>query len=101
MICVSSRGGDYSAAPLTAFDFVETYLRTIFGFVGITDITFFNVQPMDIWVDARRAAQRQAIAEVRSFVADAGWGGSESNHASRDGGITTAPREVATALAGG
>ena len=101
MICVSSRGGDYSAAPMRAFDFVETYLRTIFGFVGITDMTFFNVQPMDVSVDARRAAQRRAIAEVRSFVAGSRWGGTEPDPVAPAAGIRTAAREVATALAGG
>lgn len=73
MICVSSRGGDYSGGPLQAFDFVENYLRTIFGFVGITDITFFNVQPMDVSLDARKAAIKNAIREVRQFVHDSHW----------------------------
>ena len=73
MICVSSRGGDYSGGPLQAFDFVENYLRTIFGFVGITDITFFNVQPMDVSIEARKAAIKNAIREVRQFVHDSHW----------------------------
>jgi FMN-dependent NADH-azoreductase len=73
MVCVSSRGGDYSGGPLQAFDFVENYLRTIFGFVGITDITFFNVQPMDVSIEARKAAIKNAIREVRQFVHDSHW----------------------------
>lgn len=73
MICVSSHGGDYSSAPVKAFDFVEPYLRTIFGFVGITDIRFFNVEPMDVSADLRRAAQKSAIGEVREYVASGDW----------------------------
>ena len=73
MVCVSSRGGDYSGGPLQAFDFVENYLRTIFGFVGITDITFFNAQPMDVSLEARKAAIKKAIREVRQFVQDSHW----------------------------
>ncbi len=72
MIVVTSRGGDYSAGPLSSLDFVENYLRTIFGFVGITDITFFNVQPMDISRELRTTAIKNACKEVRGWVAD-GW----------------------------
>ena len=74
MICVTSRGGDYHEGPLKAYDFVENYLRTIFGFVGLTDICFFNVQPMDISLDIRHAAQMQAIRDVRAFIAANDWG---------------------------
>lgn len=74
MVCVTSRGGDYSSGPLRAYDFVENYLRTIFGFVGITDMSFFNVQPMDISVEMRSAAQKSAIGEVRDHVANTDWG---------------------------
>lgn len=48
MVVITSRGGDYSPeSPFYAYDFQEPYLRAIFGFVGITDITFINAQPMD------------------------------------------------------
>jgi FMN-dependent NADH-azoreductase len=76
MICVTSRGGDYSSGPLQDYDFVEKYLRTIFGFVGLTDIHFFNVQPMDISLEVRHAAQKAAIADIRAFVANNSWGSS-------------------------
>lgn len=73
MLVVTSRGADYSEPPLLALDFVQNYLQTIFGFVGITDITFFNAQPMDVSSDSRRAAFRAAIGEVRSWVAEGAW----------------------------
>jgi len=73
MICVTSRGGDYSSGPLMAYDFVESYLRTIFGFVGITDMRFFNVQPMDVSGETRKAAQKAAISEVRDYVESGSW----------------------------
>ena len=48
MAVITSRGGDYSQdSPVHNFDFQEPYLRTVFGFVGITDITFIIAQPMD------------------------------------------------------
>ncbi len=73
MICVTSRGSDYSSEVMRSYDFVEIYLRTILGFVGITDIHFFNVQPMDISRDLRMAAQRAAIGEVREYAASGLW----------------------------
>lgn len=48
MVVITSRGGDYSPGTAAhSLDFQEPYLRAIFGFVGITDITFINAQPMD------------------------------------------------------
>jgi FMN-dependent NADH-azoreductase len=73
MLCVTSRGGDYTSEPMQAFDFVENYLRTIFGYVGITDIHFFNAQPMDVSIELRKAAHKKAIAEVRAYVESSDW----------------------------
>ena len=48
MVVITSRGGDYSpGSPFHAYDMQEPYLKTVFAFVGITDITFINAQPMD------------------------------------------------------
>ena len=48
MVIITSRGGDYSpGSPSQSYDHQEPYLRTIFGFVGITDIKFVIAQPMD------------------------------------------------------
>jgi FMN-dependent NADH-azoreductase len=38
-IVLISSAGDYSAAPASGMDFVEPYVRTIMGFMGITDVT--------------------------------------------------------------
>ncbi|MDO8488703.1 MAG: NAD(P)H-dependent oxidoreductase [Candidatus Omnitrophota bacterium] len=48
MVVVASRGGDYGSAPLVRLDYQEPYLRSLFGFVGITDIKFIIAQPMDM-----------------------------------------------------
>lgn len=73
LVCVTSRGADYTG-PLAPFDFLESYLRAIFGFVGIADQTFFNAQPMDVTPELRRAAFAEVIADVRSWVARDEWG---------------------------
>ena len=97
MVCVTSRGGDYSSEPLKSFDFVEPYLRTIFGFVGITDVRFFNVQPMDISVEARHGAQRAAIAAVREFAAALDWDSPTPPAPPLPAGIKPAPLAEAAA----
>mgnify|MGYP001110017079 len=74
MICVTSRGGDYSAqSPMKGYDFQEPYLRAIFGFIGITDIEFINAEPMDITPSLREAAVASAIARAREFAEMPQW----------------------------
>ncbi|MDX1763531.1 MAG: NAD(P)H-dependent oxidoreductase [bacterium] len=66
MVVISSRGGDYSPdSPAHAYDQLEPYLRTVFGFVGIEDLTFVNAQPMDAAGDAVR---EQKIGEAIDAV---------------------------------
>lgn len=83
MVCVTSRGANYSQGPLAACDFVENYLRTIFGLVGLTDIKFFNVQPMDISPQVRSTAVKGAISEVRDWVGAGAWEGKTPAHAAQ------------------
>jgi FMN-dependent NADH-azoreductase len=68
MVCVTARGSDYSAAgPLHAMDFQEPYLRSIFGFVGITDIDFVYAQPTDVSA-LREAAMATAVTRARELA---------------------------------
>jgi len=67
MVIITSRGGDYSAAQMRAYDFQEPYLRTAFGFAGITDITFINAQPMDMGPEL----QEQKIKEAQGKAGQA------------------------------
>ena len=43
-IILISSAGDYSAAPASGMDFVEPYVRTIMGFMGITDVTVIKAE---------------------------------------------------------
>jgi FMN-dependent NADH-azoreductase len=75
MICVTSRGADYSdKSPFHAYDFQESYLRAIFGFVGIRDMHFINAQPVDITPHLREVAIAAAIEEARSLASNSEWG---------------------------
>jgi FMN-dependent NADH-azoreductase len=42
-----TRGGAYSQEPLSAFELGDRYLRTLFGFLGITDFTTVALENMD------------------------------------------------------
>ena len=73
MVVVMSSGSDYTPEYMKPFDFAEPYLRAIFGFVGITDITFVRAGGMDMGPDVRKAGQRAAITEGRALVASGAW----------------------------
>jgi FMN-dependent NADH-azoreductase len=70
MVCVTTRGSDYSSdSPMRALDFQEPYLKTVFGFVGITDIEFVSVETTD--VPALRDASFATALARAAAVADA------------------------------
>jgi FMN-dependent NADH-azoreductase len=73
MVVVSASGSDYSAeSPMHALNFHEPYLRAIFGFVGVTDVSFIQAFGMDI--PGRRAeALEKGIAEATATAWDDGW----------------------------
>ncbi|MBA2726293.1 MAG: NAD(P)H-dependent oxidoreductase, partial [Actinobacteria bacterium] len=50
-------------SPLHNYDFMEPYLRGIFGFVGVSDIEFVYAQPVDIH-QFRDAAIHQATTDA-------------------------------------
>ena len=68
MVVVTSRGADYTLPSMAGLDFVEPYLRTVFGFVGITDVTFFNAQPMDVSPELGKAATRATTSAIRAWA---------------------------------
>jgi len=72
MVVITSRGGDYGPdSPFRAYDHLEPYLRTVFGFVGITDITFVNAQPMDaLGPEVEQEKLEAAKATARQVAAD-------------------------------
>lgn len=65
---VSSRGGVYSESEaMTALDHQESYVKTLLGFVGITDVTVVRAEGVGLGPDFRDkaiAAARARIGEV-------------------------------------
>ena len=64
-IIVTASGGDYSQPPMKAMDYVEPYLRSILGFIGITDVTFVKAHGND--PDTKSATEQLAIGEINNY----------------------------------
>jgi len=66
MVIAASRGGDYSpGSPGRVSDLQEPYLRTVFGFVGITDITFLIAQPMNMGPELAEEKLQETILKAK------------------------------------
>ncbi|MEH2061924.1 MAG: FMN-dependent NADH-azoreductase [Nostoc sp.] len=67
-VIITARGGDFSpTSPAAPYDFQEPYLRTIFGFIGLTDIQFINANSLN----GGDAARTQSISEAQAAIQDA------------------------------
>ena len=67
VLIASSRGGVYSNDQGRAMDFQEDYLRTVMGFVGITDLHIVRAEAVNMGDDKRATAihaAREAIAAL-------------------------------------
>lgn len=81
VIVASSRGGAYAADPALAFlDHQESYLKTVFGFFGITDVRFVRAEGVAMGDEAKAAALAGADADIRAI---AGVAANESQAALR------------------
>ncbi len=67
VIVIESRGGLYSEGPAKAMDFQEPYLRTLLGFIGLTDISFVHAEKIGHGPEAREIA----ITTAKSRIAQA------------------------------
>lgn len=45
---ITTRGGQYSTGPLAAWELGDKYLRTILGFLGITDYATISAEGLDV-----------------------------------------------------
>ena len=72
VILVLARGGVYSDGPAKTLDFQEPYLRSILGFLGITDVHVVRVEGVARGEDATKramaSATEQADTAARAFA---------------------------------
>jgi FMN-dependent NADH-azoreductase len=68
ILVITSRGGSYRpGTPQAAYDYQEPYLRAIFGYMGLTDVTFIHADNLNMGDEARQQsldAAHEAIAQA-------------------------------------
>lgn len=65
VIVASSRGGLYSTSEGgRAMEHQESYLQTVFGFFGVTDVRFVRAEGLGMGDAARDAALASAVADI-------------------------------------
>ena len=70
VIVASSRGGFYGPqTPIAFLDHQENYLRGIFGFFGISDVTFIRAEGIAMGPEQRAKAIEAARSEIAGLAA--------------------------------
>jgi FMN-dependent NADH-azoreductase len=70
-IVVESRGGLYSEGPAQIMDAQEPHLRTLLGFMGITDVSFVRAERLAFGAEVREKEIGRAQAELGRWVEQA------------------------------
>ena len=66
-VVIESRAGFYSEGPASAMDSQEPHLRTLLGFMGITDVVFVRAEKLAFGPEAAAAAIEAAVTELESL----------------------------------
>lgn len=66
----SARGGVYSEGAAAAMEHQESFLKTIFGFLGMTDVTVVRAEGVNLGEEARAASIAKASESINQVVAD-------------------------------
>ncbi|SFK14368.1 FMN-dependent NADH-azoreductase [Methylocapsa palsarum] len=70
VIVVSTRGGVFSeGAPAAALDHQETYLRSVFGFLGIPDVEIVRAEGLNYGPESKAEAIRAAVDKIANLKA--------------------------------
>ncbi|MCC5854177.1 MAG: FMN-dependent NADH-azoreductase [Idiomarina sp.] len=68
-IIASARGGIYSEGAAAAMEHQESYLKTVLGFIGITDVTIIRAEGVNLGEEARAQAVGKATDEINALNA--------------------------------
>jgi len=66
---ITARGGFYSQGPASSYEMGDRYLRTILGFLGITDFKTIAAEKLDIYGENVEEIISQAVNEAKSAAA--------------------------------
>ncbi|MHA6964197.1 FMN-dependent NADH-azoreductase [Zobellella denitrificans] len=65
-VVVTTRGGMHKDSPT---DLITPYLRTVLGFIGITEVEFVYAEALNMGEDAQKAGLDQARQSLEALVA--------------------------------
>ncbi|NVJ93257.1 MAG: FMN-dependent NADH-azoreductase [Methylocystaceae bacterium] len=66
---LATRGGDYSENGYPQMDFVLPYLKTIFGFIGLNNVTLLQANGLAMGEEAVASALNQAESDIEAALA--------------------------------
>lgn len=66
-VAVISSGGDYRQPPLDSMNFVDGYLKTIFGFMGIEDVTLIHAAGLAMGEEQAEKAKKEASEAIQKY----------------------------------
>jgi FMN-dependent NADH-azoreductase len=70
VIIAISRGGMYGpATPAAALEHLETYLRVVFGFIGVTDLEFIVAEGLQMGPEQREKSIQDALQSATALRA--------------------------------
>ena len=67
-VVIESRAGFYSDGPAAGLDGQEPHLRTLLGFMGLTDVTFVRAEKLAFGPEAAQAAIAEASEKLGLFA---------------------------------
>lgn len=68
VIIASARGGVYSEGAAASMEHQESYLKTLLGFIGITDITIIRAEGVNMGDEKRTQAIRAADVKIAELA---------------------------------
>lgn len=70
MVIASARGGEYGpGSPNAAFEHQVSWLRAIFGFMGVTDVTVVQAEGVRMGPEKAEAAMKAAMEQAAALAA--------------------------------
>ncbi|MBW4644031.1 MAG: FMN-dependent NADH-azoreductase [Goleter apudmare HA4340-LM2] len=70
VLVITARGGTFpTGTPAAAYDHQEPFLRTVFGFMGLTDVTFIHADSLNLGAEAREKSLADAKSAIAQLVA--------------------------------
>jgi FMN-dependent NADH-azoreductase len=69
ILVITARGGSFPPeTPAAAFDFQAPYLRTVFGLMGVTDLTFVHAENLGQKGEVREESLEQSRLDLQRLV---------------------------------